>query len=177
MTPDEEAAYWESIYPSSGPGLEELDRVHEIVKSRNESAIPELLQSLRSDNPEVRWAALFGLVYDFHKRDPEMAEICYALTVEDPEPTVALLAGSSIGSIYGGSRSRPVFSRLVSLLKSGSLSQSAAEGVYSSLFFLLGVHPNDWPGYDKVRKEYVPVEIDWAKVLWLEDQLDEEVDT
>lgn len=174
MAQREDYEYSPQLSQEDEADLERMDRVHQLVRAADPSSIPALLEALEDSCEEVRYAALFGLIHDLHKRDAEIEALCFQMMLSDSDSAVQQLAASSIGTINQGSRARELFHRLVGLLKSPELPEAAAQGAYWSLFVIAGTHPDLWPRSVRSGDLYVNPEIDWSKIAWLEDQLEVE---
>jgi hypothetical protein len=164
---------WRKIALGLASDQEKIDAAVLTGQRGDRKYVPRLLLLLGDPDGEVRYYALQTLVIDLKQFDKAVEERSWKALCEDQDEDVRSMAATCLGKIYFNSRSRSVFIRLLDQLKAPGQPDSAKGLIYSALFKVAGRPPSEWPGLLSPRKVFERSDIDWNKVAWLEDQMEE----
>lgn len=163
---------WKKVTLGVAREQERIDAAFLSGENKDNGSIPRLLRLLGDDAALVRYYALQSLILDLEQKDDVMRERCWKILREDPDEFVRMMAGTCLGNIYFAVKSRRVFAMFVRELKNPKQPWGAKDLIYSALFKLAGRPPLEWPGDSGPRKAFEESDIDWEKVAWLEDQME-----
>ena len=160
---------WRRVTLGLADAQEKIEASWLAGESRETKYIEPLVKLLNDDEEQVRYFALQALVLDLQQIDKRAADLCWRLLNEDPDIDVRSMAATCLGKILFNSWSLENFHKLVDQLKGPGQTPHVKGAIYDALFKVAGRPPSEWPRGQLGRREFEESDIDWAKVIWLED--------
>lgn len=163
---------WRKVHQGIATKQDCVDAAALAGRSGDPAFVPYLQKLIKDADAQVRYYALQSLVIDLQQRDPQMQEHCMYLLRKDPDEQVRSMAATCLGKIFFGTLHSRIFRQLLAELKSPDQPQLAKHSLYVALFQVAGRPPLEWPGLLGAPRVFGEKDIDWEKVAWLQDQME-----